>query len=1064
MVHTKRNSRLVPAAISAVLLAAPALYAPSVYAQTSATVSGLVTDPTGAAVPNAAITVTGIATGIVRNTVSDSAGLYIVPTLLPGAYKIDVQATGFGLYTVPRVQLDVDQKITINARLSINGETQSVDISSADFVIVADTITVGSVLDQRTVQELPLNGRHFLDLTVLTPGGVTAPTAGSLTAPSRGLGANSYITAGNREDSANFQINGVNLNDNIQNQITFQPSINTTSEFKIDNSTYSAEYGRSSGSIVNVLTRSGTNQFHGEVFDYNRNNSFDTRNFFNPKGTAQNALKRNNFGASVGGPIFRDKTFFFGSYEGLRQHQTLVLNSGTLTAAQRQAVVTQNNPTAVALLAFIPVANATAANSPVPNRFVGSAAGPVNIDQYTGDIFEQFSPKNQAHAFYAFQKDVRTEPTLQGDTIAGFGDHRAAHRQVATLSFYHIFSPTLSNEARFGANRISISFIPNALLNPTNYGIGDGITTAAGIPQTTITDASITFGGPAGFPQGRTDNLGLFNDTLTYLRGKHTIRTGGEYRRSVDNSFANDTGTLTFNTVGANALTGAPIGTPLGAGFVNAMANAFSITPTAVNSRVFSNAAAGFLEDTYKLTSNFNLELGFRFEWNGTPTEGADRFVEFNLTTAQLQRVHKPYNENYNYEPRVGFTWDPYKDGKTIVRGAYGLNADQPTANAVTGLAGNPPFATGVSYQSATAPLPVASIFTAAGASSLALSNIRPNFSNAYTETYNFNLQQAFPQGTVLNIGYYGSEGKHLRVRVNANQPFGSNTTRPYQAVSLASPYAAGRSLAAANIAQVDAVSHSEYNALWVTATKSLTHGLQFLFTYNWTKSEDLNSLGSQGGYALQDSSNPTTSFGLSDFDTRHRIAANAVWDVPGKHFAHVNDRFLSGFRLSGIEQWQTGNPVNIVNTSTYTGVSGLIHPSLVGKIVRTKIETTSAVTFFQAPNCNAVVTPGCVLLNTGTLNGTAFTPSGFGNIKRNSVTGPGFSNLDISLEKNTKITERLNLQLRVDAFDVANHPSFANPTGTDTAGSFGQSTATRFPVADSGSSRQLQLVGKVTF
>ena len=177
-------------------------------------------------------------------------------------------------------------------------------------------------------------------------------------------------------------------------------------------------------------------------------------------------LKRNNFGASVGGPIFRDKTFFFGSYEGLRQHQTLVLNSGTLTAAQRQAVVTQNNPTGVALLAFIPVANATAANSPVPNRFVGSAAGPVNIDQYTGDIFEQFSPKNQAHAFYAFQKDVRTEPTLQGDTIAGFGDHRAAHRQVATLSFYHIFSPTLSNEARFGANRISISFIPNALLNP----------------------------------------------------------------------------------------------------------------------------------------------------------------------------------------------------------------------------------------------------------------------------------------------------------------------------------------------------------------------------------------------------------------------------------------------------------------------------------------------------------------------------------------------------------------------------------------------------------------------
>ena len=1043
-------------AFLATLFAAFFAAAGSAHAQTTATVTGVVTDPTGAAVPKATIHVVGLATGSIRDVVSNSAGIYLVPSLQPGDYKLTVQSTGFGVYTVPSLHLDVDQKITINVPLAISDAGQTVEVSTGASTIVADTITVGTVLDQRTVQELPLNGRHFLDLTVLTPGGVTAPSSGSLTAPSRGLGANSFVTAGNREDSVNFQINGVNLNDNVQNQITFQPSINTTSEFKIDNSTYSAEYGRSSGSIVNVLTRSGTNKFHGEVFNYNRNNSYDARNYFNAKGTSQSALKRNNFGGSLGGPIFRDKLFFYGSYEGLRQHQTLLLNGGVYSTAQRNAIIAINNPTAIALLALIPTAN-----DATGTKFSASTPGPVNIDQYTGDILSQYNQKNQFHAFYAFQKDLRTEPNLQGNTITGFGDHRAAHRQVATFSYYHIFSPSLSNEARIGANRISIAFTPNFAGNPSTYGIGDGVNAAIGIPQISLVDVGANFGGPSGFPQGRTDNLGLFNDTLTYLRGKHTIRVGGEYRRTVNNSFGNDTGTLAFNTF---------------TNFANAVANSFSITPTAVNSRIFTNAAATFVEDTWKVTPHFTIELGGRFEWNGTPTEGADRFVVFNPTTSTLQRMHKPYDQNYNYEPRVGFTWDPYKDGRTIVRSAYGIMADQPTSNAVTGLAGNPPFATGVSYSSATAPLPVGNIITLAGASAIAISNIRPNFSNAYTETYNFNIQQQMPAGIVLNVGYYGSQGKHLRVRVNANQPVYSNNqfapgVRPFLALSASDPYKPKASLANANISQVDSISHSMYNGLWVTATKNFSHGVQFLFTYNWTKSIDLNSLGSQGGYTLQDSNNPNTNKGLSDFDVRDRIAANLIYDVPNiGHFLHLNsDRVFGGFRLSGIEQWQTGNPVNITNNSTYTGVSGIIHPNLVGKVNKTKIETASTVTFFQAPVCNGLLTSTCVFQNPGysTISGpgtTSFVNAGFGNAGRNSVEGPGFSNLDLSLEKNTKITEKVNFQLRLDVFDVANHPNFANPSGSTASAVFGQSLATRFPVADSGSSRQMQIVGKVSF
>src|ERR1700761_7472854 len=303
------------------LVALFAATAVAVFGQSSASLSGTVSDPTGAAVPNAHVVVHSIATGADRAVDTDGAGLYAVPALLPGDYSVKASAAGFSNDTVPSVTLNVDSKVTLNLKLAVAsaGETVQVEGQAAN-QIETSTITVGQVIDQRQVQELPLNGRHFLDLTVLTPGGVVAPTNGSLTATSRGLGANSFITAGNREDSVNFQINGINLNDISQNQITFQPSISTTSEFRVNNQTFSAEDGSSDGSIVTVATGSGTNKFHGEVFDYCRNEALDARNYFNRSydpspglplvaNTGNKApLKRNNFGVSVGGPVWRGHT------------------------------------------------------------------------------------------------------------------------------------------------------------------------------------------------------------------------------------------------------------------------------------------------------------------------------------------------------------------------------------------------------------------------------------------------------------------------------------------------------------------------------------------------------------------------------------------------------------------------------------------------------------------------------------------------------------------------------------------------------------------------------------
>ena len=1013
--------------------------ATAAFAQSTASITGTVADPTGAVVSGAHVVAHSLLTDADRDTTSDGSGSYVIPSLQPGTYKVTVTAPGFAAYTVPSLELHVSQIATINAALNLAaaGETVAVE-SAATSLIEASTMTVGQVIDKQTVQEIPLNGRHFLDLTVLTPGGVVAPTAGSLTAPSRGLGANSFITAGNREDSVNFQINGINLNDAVQNQITFQPSINTTSEFKITNSTYSAEYGRSSGSIVNVSTRSGTSKIHGEVFDYLRNNSFDARNYFNRKGTPQASFKRNNFGAALGGPIWKDHTFLFLSYEGLRQHQGITLNGGVLTLAQRALVASIGNPSAVALTAIIPLPN-----DATGTRFIGTAPGPVQIDQGTADVLHQINAKDQLHAFYAFQSDVRTEPALQGNNVPGYGDHRNAHRQIFTLNETHVFNARATNEARLGLNRIAITFNPNLLANPVDYSIGDGITTAVGLPQITITDVGINFGGPSGFPQGRYDTMGIFSDTATFIRGKHTIKFGGEFRRFINDNFTGDTGTLGFNTF---------------TNFSNGKANSFAITPTTVSSRIFTNAAGVFLQDNYKLTPNLTLEGGVRYEWNGTPTEGANRFVVFDFPTASLVRtgtngLGSIYKQNHNIEPRLGFAWDITGRGESVVRGGYGFIVDQPTSNAVTALASNPPLAAPVSYSSATVPINVSSAYASAAASGITVSTINPRFRNAYIESFNLNVQQKAFFGTIAQVGYYGSVGRHLRVRTNGNQP-NALGVRPFPSISATSSIDPGFA-SNSNFATVNSIGVSNYNAMWATLTKDFHHGLQFNMTYSWSKSLDLNSLGSQGGYVLQDSTNPANNYGPSDYDVRNRYVVSAIYNLP--YYASSN-RLLAGWRLATIAQYQSGNPVNIVNTSTFTGVSGVIRPNLVGPVTygRGQLPNGNVSWITSTGICTpATTTSACTFQNT---------TNTLGNLSRNSLIGPAFANVDLSLEKNTKINERITFQIRADSFDITNHPNFAQPSSSDTSTTFGQISATRSAVGDLGSSRQTQLIAKIIF
>lgn len=1038
------------------------------FAQSTASLTGVVTDPTGAVVPAAQVTVRSLATGIDRKLATDSAGIYIAPSLQPGDYQVQATAQGFSTVTIKKVSLDVDKRVSVNLSLPLASAGATIEVESTASQIESQTMTVGQVIDPSTVQELPLNGRHFLDLTVLTPGGVVAPTAGSLTSPSRGLGANSFITAGNREDSVNFQINGINLNDISQNQITFQPSISTTSEFKINNSTFSSEYGRSDGSIVTVATRSGTDRFHGEAFDYFRNEALDARNYFNRSvspstglslGTAgkKAPLKRDNFGASAGGPIWKDHTFFFASYEGLRQHQGILQNSTVISQANQTAIAANkaNHPAAAALAALIPLPNSG-------SNFVSFTPGPVQIDQFTGDILHQISANDSLHGFYAFQKDVRTEPALQGDTIPGWGDHRNAHRQILTFSETHIFSSNIVNEGRLGFNRIAIAFNPANLTNPTSVGLGDGLSGNVGLPQITLSDIGLTFGGPAGFPQGRTDTTGVVSDTLTTLKGKHTLKFGGEFRRYLVASFGGNIGTLTYVT-----------STTPTSNFQTDTATVFSIQPNTVASRVYDGSAGAFVQDNFKITPTLTLEGGLRFEWNGTPVEGANRFSLFNPSAVTLTRVgtnglaaNSEYGQNYNFEPRAGFAWDAYGNGKTVLRGGYGYLVDQPVSGVVTGLASNPPFSTAVSYNGAA--IPVSSLYSSAKASGISLAYVNPNFKNAYVESYNLNLQQALPWGVVSSLGYYGSVGRHLLIVTNANQVVGSTSTtqvHPFTKLSPNSPIAQGAAIAS-NISERNSIGISSYNGLWAVLSKNMGNGLEFNMNYEWTKSMDLNSLGSQGVLVLPDTNNPKENYGRSDFDVRHHYAGTAIYALPFK-----SNRMVSGYQLSTIIQYQTGNPVNITSGSnSFNGVTGIVRPNLLGPITTLKQQKSGVtnVTFIQStPNVTtcfeSTITPACSFETLETTP-TSGIYTGLGNIQRNAATGPGFADIDLSGQKDTKIFEGLTFSLRADAFDILNHPNFGQPSGNVQSSTFGQISSTRFATSDGGSSRQLQISAKFIF
>jgi TonB-dependent receptor-like protein len=531
----------------------------------------------------------------------------------------------------------------------------------------------------------------------------------------------------------------------------------------------------------------------------------------------------------------------------------------------------------------------------------------------------------------------------------------------------------------------------------------------------------------------------VLSDTLSWLRGRHALKLGGEYRRFHNVNFQTNGGTFSFPSLAA---------------FQTGQANSFNVTIGDIDSDLNQNALGLFAQDNFKVTSAVTLELGFRYDLNSAPTEADDRFVYFDPGTASLYRVgsggprDQIYDATSNYQPRVGIIWDPFGDGKTSVRAAYALLADQPVTNVVSPTAGNPPLVTPLTFTGA---IRLDNALSVAGPAGLGPSSVAADFRNPLIQSWNLNVQRQLWSNAGLMVGYFGSKGEHLRVSRNVNQLV--NGVRPFPRLSPSSPILPNA--AVGNIAEITSLGYSRYKGLWIALNQRFTHGLQFSGSYTLSKSEDTNSLSSQG-IVVQDSNNIAGDYALSDYDARHRFVLSALYELPFK-----GNVLVKGWQVSVITQGQSGSPVNIVTGVGNTGVINTVRPDLVGSID----VVGSADQWFAGGVCDPRIAGSCTAASVFAL---PFSPDGtfhFGNLSRNAVIGPAFFNTDLSLVKKTRIG-KTTMELRAEAFNVFNHPNLGNPGRLASVGStsLGLITGTRLATGDSGSARQIQLAVKMLF
>ena len=1019
------------------------------HAQTVDTaILGRVTDPQGSVVPNASVKIVEASTHVERTTVTSAEGNFEVRYLVPGEYSVEVTAAGFRSERRTGLTIQIAQQARINFALQVGDVQQTMDVTAVAPLLQTETATLGSVVGTERTVNLPLNGRQFDDLAVLTPGVVvsdvdlhSSSTAGAL------ISAN-----GQRPIWDQVNVDGVSMVNNRHAYVNIFPSVDAIEEFKVQTGNFSAEYGVGAGANTNIQIRSGTNQYHGDAYDFLRNQDLDARNFFVPAPKPKSILKQNQFGATFGGPVVHNKTFFFTSYEGLRSIAESPSTSVVLTPAQRAgnfaggSTITDplNNSTPfpgniIPSSRLDPVStNIVNQYMPLPNssgttNYTGASLGDLTIHQGIARVDQYISPKDQlfAHVILGHRNfpDTNLNPNFQFT-----GDYSMSNYQV---QYIHTFSPTLLNELRLGADLENVAQL--SLRTNTNFTIE-----SLGIN-------GMLLGGPNGRPLARNEEgfpvisisgyLGMGDstaasnldnsrttqlvDNVTVVRGVHTFKFGADIRHNMDEATTNNWpfGSMTFTSdIASNAAAAYMLGYPRTV-----------LTPEGVPITGARQWRMGFYgQDDWKVTPKLTLNLGLRYDLYTIPHDANNITRTLDFSTSPPTFIPGPgqaldplwYASHKNFAPRFGMAYSAPKG--FVLRGGYGLFYYGGQFDNLNILQLNPPEAGSITLTNPTLP-PLATIEYPIPA---ALYPANPFFNavtlppgrnhpNTYVQNWNLQLSHQLGPNDMIEVGYVGSKGTHVDTSMNNyNQPLPGpgdvQSRRPY-------PVFSGIRMEYYGV-------NTEYNSLQVHYEHRFVKGLSVTLAYTYSHLiDDAGNTINEGGCVCQTPS-VTGNRDSSTTDQRNLLVVGYVWEIPfGKNLHGPAGGVLSGWSFNGIVTLASGNPFHIGEASDTQNNAGT----------------------WEYPNLVAGQAVG--IANRGPslwFNTAAFAPSllQYGNTDRDPVVGPGTHTANLSLFKSFKMpfNEQHTLQFRAEAFNATNTPEFSNPGSSLGTSTFGVITSTK--------------------
>lgn len=1036
----------------------------------TASILGTVTDNTGARVPSADVTVTNLGTQQKTALVSDETGNYTAPLLPPGNYSVSVEMPGFKRIVREPITLQVDQRQRLDFVLEIGEATESVTVSAQTEQVQLENATVGAAVTTQETSELPLNGRLSLQLDLLLPG-AQSTVKGHLA----GEGGSIFVH-GLREDSNYFWLDGMdNTSQAVGEYVVNMPQF-SISEFRVMSPTYDAEFGRTAGAQINVLTRSGSNAYHGDIYELMRNSALDAKNFFDPPGPIP-TFRRHQFGADAGGRLVRDKTFFYGAWEGLRVAQGESASNTVPTPQEIQGNFSDLGTTIRDPLTGQPfpgniipanrinaIGAAVASYYPAPNGPNGllkvSPTGTLHDDVAFLKLDQVVSAKNRLTGRIAFEDINANQPIAQfgGVTnIPGMGlIEDAQHDYTAGISDVHTFTPTLLAEFRLGWNRYEYNYVQGDYTNDFDgrTGLGAPLTQTKpvdwGMPTIQMAGVYSPLGSQN--PEHGPFNTWFFAPTITWIKAKHNLKMGGDLHRFDTNFLISAAARGVFSFSGqysGNPLSDLLLGYP-------AFAAVGSLTTGNRQFLFVSKEVAGFIQDDWHVTPKFTTTLGLRYEYTFPATEKRNLMSNFVPSTGQVVIAGQNgqgsalYNADCcEIQPRVGFSWDLFGNGKWALRGGYGVFNELTLINQVLGMWINYPMFKLYSVIGDGKNITLNNVFQNAQATIPQLSAWPQNYKNGRVQQYSFGVQHEVAANTVVDLSFVGTHGTHLygSLDLNAVQPGPGDvqSRRPYPQFS--------------NISCTCPFATSNYYGLDARVERRFSNGWQFASSFTWAHAMDDYS-GSATNAELMNNLNPMQDWGPSIFDVRTRLTFSSLYELPigrGKRFLSTMNKaeqaVLGGWQLNSILTLHSGNPFNVLlpfdNSNTGENTD---RPDAIGDPYK------------STPTCQTR-TPECFV------NPAAFAtpaPYTYGNAGRNSLVGPGFENLDMGLSKTFYIGEDKKVVFRSEVFNLLNHPAFDNPGTTGTTDTLGPSFGQIYEAGGGGvglyGSRQLQFGLRIVF